>query len=77
MLRYIGHGFLPGVPARDLTDAEVEQFGRESLIASGLYIPVEDKALRPQRETKQGRVVSVESASLSVRDKPPTADNEE
>ena len=38
MLKYIGTGFLPGVPARDLSDAEVEQHGgEETLIASGLY----------------------------------------
>ncbi len=29
MLKYIGQGFLPGVPARDLSDAEVEQHGGE------------------------------------------------
>ncbi len=26
MLKYIGHGALPGIPARDLTDAEVDKF---------------------------------------------------
>lgn len=35
---YIGDGsFLHGVPARDLTEAEVERFGAEFLLASGLY----------------------------------------
>ena len=38
MLIYTGGGFLPGVPARDLTDEEVKEHGGEQkLIASGLY----------------------------------------
>lgn len=37
-LTYIGDGFLPGVPARNLTEAEVETFGgAPALLASGLY----------------------------------------
>ena len=40
MLKYIGDGsalVIDQVPARDLTDEEVEQFGEEKLINSGLY----------------------------------------
>lgn len=38
MLRYVGNGFLAGIPARDLTDAEVEQYGgADELLATGLY----------------------------------------
>ena len=38
MLKYIGNKFLPGIPARDLSDEEVKQFGGEKkLIATGLY----------------------------------------
>lgn len=37
-LVYVGDGFLPGVPARNLTDDEVTAYGgAEALIASGLY----------------------------------------
>lgn len=37
-LRYVGGGFLPGVPAKDLTAEQVEQYGGEkTLIASELY----------------------------------------
>lgn len=38
-LIYIGRGAaIPGIPARDLTDEEVEYFGgAESLVATGLY----------------------------------------
>lgn len=37
-LIYIGNGaFLPGVPARDLSAAEVKKHNEQELIASGLY----------------------------------------
>lgn len=42
-LKYVGKAFLPGVPARDLSEAEVKKFGREDLLASGLYVEVEKK----------------------------------
>lgn len=43
-LRYIGQGaFWPGVPARDLSATEVEQYGGlKKLLSSGLYEPVKD-----------------------------------
>lgn len=38
MLKYIGNRFIPGIPARDLTDDEVEKHGGEKkLVATGLY----------------------------------------
>ena len=41
MLRYTGGGYggwLPGVPARDLNDDEVEELGgMDALLATGLY----------------------------------------
>ena len=40
MLRYIGKGFLVGVPSRDLTDVEAAMYGRARLLDSGLYIEV-------------------------------------
>ncbi len=37
-LKYIGDGFLPGVPARDLSADEAEQYGGvKALVATGLY----------------------------------------
>jgi hypothetical protein len=38
-LTYVGTGaWLPGVPARDLTDEEVQMYGgKEALLACGLY----------------------------------------
>jgi hypothetical protein len=38
-MKWTGKGFLPGIPARDLTAAEVAQYGEKLLLASGLYVP--------------------------------------
>ncbi len=58
MLKYVGNGaFIPGIPARDLTEEEAAHFaqdyafgeieGIEGLIASGLYERVtEAKAVK-------------------------------
>jgi len=38
MLKYIGDGFIPGIPARDLSAEEVKQYGGEKyLLSTGLY----------------------------------------
>ncbi len=50
-LKYMGGGFVPGVPARDLTDAEARQYGERGLVASGLYRAV-SKSRRPAAENK-------------------------
>ncbi len=43
-LKWKGTGFLFGVPARDLTAKEVDDYGgEEKLLATGLYEKVEDK----------------------------------
>ncbi len=37
-MKYIGNGeAIIGIPARDLSPAEVKQFGESFLLASGLY----------------------------------------
>jgi hypothetical protein len=43
MLKYVGGGFLRGVPARNLSDEEVKRFGKVRLLKSGLYKEVKDK----------------------------------
>ena len=61
MLKYIGGGFLRGVPARDLKDDEVRRFGFSYLVRSGLYVPMniaEVKGLnvvvrKPARKSKR------------------------
>jgi len=54
MLRYIGKGFLVGVPARDLTDAEAAEYGKAKLLKSGLY-----------QEPKKGKKNLIENATHS------------
>jgi hypothetical protein len=44
MLRYVGGGFLPGVPARNLTDEEARVHGEAVLLASGYYVHAETLA---------------------------------
>lgn len=49
MVRYIGKGFLPGVPTRDLTDEEAKEYGIDRLVKSGLYVKeqkISEKARR-------------------------------
>jgi hypothetical protein len=42
MVKYTGGGFggsLPGIPARDLNDNEIDQYGgADQLVATGLYV---------------------------------------
>ena len=51
-LIYIGNGeFLPGVPARDLTEAEVKQYGGEkALLESGLYTKPKSEKTKKEGE---------------------------
>lgn len=42
-LRWLGHAFYPGIPARHLTAEEADRYGREMLIKSGLYVPEEQE----------------------------------
>jgi len=50
-LKYIGQAFIPGIPARDLSDEEVEEYGGEAfLVGSGLYEKVE--AMPPANKMK-------------------------
>jgi hypothetical protein len=43
-LKYVPAGFtIQAIPARDLTDEEVEQWGEEYLLATGLYVREEIK----------------------------------
>ena len=53
-LKYIGNGdFLPGIPARDLTDAEAKLYGGEMVLTkTGLYERVEAKPVKGEKEIK-------------------------
>lgn len=54
-MKYIGKGkFLVGVPARDLSEAEVSRFGRQILLDSGLY----EEEAKPQPQRLRSRKVT-------------------
>jgi hypothetical protein len=56
---YIGNGaFLPGVPARDLTEEEAKKYDINFLLASGLYKFPDLPAVPPK---KSKRLESVET----------------
>lgn len=52
MLKYVGNGSLADIPARDLTDDEVRQFGEAFLLLTGLYVKVEVKQSKALHENK-------------------------
>ena len=57
MLKYVGKGnYLIGVPARDLSDEEVEKLGldKKVLIKSGLYIEEKPKVEKPKFSKDKG-----------------------
>ena len=51
MLLYKGTSFIPGVPARNLSDDEVKRFGEKWLLASGLYLKL--KVKRPKEAVEE------------------------
>ncbi len=63
MLKYVGGGFLRGVPARDLKDYEVLKYGFSYLVRSGLYVPEKPEPIKeldieeakPARKSKKRR----------------------
>ena len=52
MLKYIkGSGFVVPIPARDLTDEEVERFGGEEfLLSTGMYELPDAKEKKPKKQ---------------------------
>lgn len=57
MLIYIGKGaFDPRYPARDLTSYEVSQYGKEALLATGLYKEPDAKKAAPASQNKNKEV---------------------
>jgi len=59
MLRWNGKGIVYGIPARDLTDEEVKEYGGEAkLLRTGLYEKMEtprpsNKLQKPNSENKE------------------------
>lgn len=59
-LIYIGRGdWIPGIPARDLSDEEVERHGRERLLASGLYEEPAGEPIDPDAIVEAEEIVDV------------------
>ena len=50
MYKYNGKGFVKGIPARDLTDEEVKQYGERRVLASGLYEKVKERKVKKENE---------------------------
>jgi hypothetical protein len=48
-LIYNGQGFLVGVPSKHLTKAEVKKYGKDWLLASGLY----QEYYQPKRKAEE------------------------
>lgn len=47
MYKYIGNGFVAGIPARDLTEEEAERIGVDIIKACGLYeIPKKSRKVK-------------------------------
>ena len=47
MLKYIGTGFLPGIPAKDLSEEEVKKYGGvKFLLSTGLF------EIKPKKKIK-------------------------
>lgn len=54
-MKYIGAGaFVPNIPARDLSDAEVLEYGKDTLLATGLYVEGE-AAKTPEAQKPKGK----------------------
>ena len=51
MLKYNGKGFIPGIPARDLTDDEVKKYGgTKYLLGLGIYESPKKKVMKTVTE---------------------------
>jgi hypothetical protein len=60
-MKYIGGGFLQGVPARDLTEEEVRKYGKSRLLQSGLYIEDAPKVSRKFKRSEAAEAVTEET----------------
>jgi hypothetical protein len=58
MLIYKGGGYLVGVPARNLTEEEVKEYGKARLLNSGLYIEDTPKVSRKFKRSEAAEAVT-------------------
>lgn len=66
MYKYIGKGFIVGLPAMDLTDAEARAIGLKKIKASGLYKKVKDSPGKPKPEENKAQAPPSENKSKGV-----------
>jgi len=52
--KYIGNGFVPGIPARDLTEEEAEEVGVDLVEASKLYKHIPQPSVKTKEKEKEG-----------------------
>jgi len=64
MLKYVGKSFIIGIPARDLTDDEVELYGKSTLIGTGLYEEVLTAEKPRKSKLKETEKQAEESAEV-------------
>ena len=63
----IGSGSLPGLPARDLTDDEVLEFGRLYLLKSGLYQDEKEKPVKKVIEKIEKEIKDLLGVNADVK----------
>lgn len=55
MWKYLGNGFVLGVPAIDLTDEQAKEYGEKRLLKSGCYKKANNKNYKVvEKTTKDG-----------------------
>lgn len=65
MLKYNGKGYIPGIPARDLTDDEVEKYGGEDeLLKLGIY---EKPKAQTGKKGKRNYTLKAETGYLGTK----------
>lgn len=69
MYKYLGGGFLLGVPARNLTAEEAEVYGTKRLVESGLYVKEEKDDYRKKSGSQKPRPSSDKSQSPGKENK--------
>jgi hypothetical protein len=55
-LKWLGWGFLVGVPSRDLKPDEVKKYGKDWLLASGLYQEFQPKRGKNAEEPVEDKI---------------------
>jgi hypothetical protein len=63
-----GSGFFVNVPARDLSAEEVERYGREFLLALGLYEEVNPPKPNKAKETIESDIEPIEADEQTEED---------